>query len=79
MCLTLQRYETTETYVLVNQTGEDMCQPHLFSVVAMDDAGESSASIMMESIPLSEIMISVISISGAWRYSFYAFDMYIPT
>ena len=49
-----QSYETTETYVLVSQTGEGDCQPHLFSVTASNDAGTSPASTVMESIPICE-------------------------
>ena len=50
-----QSYETTETYVLVSQTGEGDCQPHLFSVTASNDAGTSPASTIMESIPICEL------------------------
>ena len=49
-----QSYEITETYVLVSQTGEGDCQPHLFSVTASNDAGTSPASTIMESIPICE-------------------------
>ena len=40
--------------MLVNQTGEGECQPHIFSVTATNDAGNSSASNITESIPISK-------------------------
>jgi hypothetical protein len=53
---------TEETYVLVNQTGEGECQPHIFSVTATNDAGNSSASNITESIPINP-NVSAISTS----------------
>lgn len=45
---------TNETHVLVDETREAVCQPHIFSVTAMNEAGNSSASTIMDSIPICE-------------------------
>lgn len=50
----MQMNVTIETHVLVGETRETVCQPHVFSVTAMNEAGNSSASTIMDSIPICE-------------------------
>ena len=50
----MQMDVTNETHVLVDETRETVCQPHVFSVTAMNEAGNSSASTIMDSIPICE-------------------------
>ena len=45
-----------ETYVLVSQRGNEKCQPHSFSVTAVNDAGSGPVSTIMDSIPICEAM-----------------------
>ena len=52
--LFFQMNETEETYLVVNQSQHE-CLPHIFSVTARNDAGESPAFTIEESIPISEM------------------------
>ena len=47
--------QTEETYFLVSQSSQEVCQPHNFSVTAMNEVGNSSTYTIRESIPISEI------------------------
>ena len=42
--------------MLVSQRGNEKCQPHSFSVTAMNDAGSDPVSTIMDSIPICEAM-----------------------
>jgi hypothetical protein len=44
---------TKETYIVLENKGESGCQLHNFSVIAMNDAGNSTASPITESIPIT--------------------------
>ena len=50
----MQMYDTNTTSVLINQTVEDSCQPHSFTVTARNDAGVSNGTSIQESIPICE-------------------------
>ena len=56
-CPCIQTY-VNETYILVDQMKESECELHYFSVIAMDEAGNSTPSTIMESIPLSKTLHS---------------------
>ena len=50
----MQTKVTKETYIMLENKGESGCQLHNFSVIAMNDAGNSTASPITESIPISK-------------------------
>ena len=52
--------ETVETYFILNQNIERSCQPHIFTVTAMNDAGTSISATIMESIPICKYILHMI-------------------
>ena len=42
------------THLLINQTVEESCEPHSFTVTARNDAGVSNGTSIQESIPICE-------------------------
>ena len=54
-CYCTQSDEIEGTFVSVSQGRESLCQTHIFSVFARNDAGNSSVSTIMDSIPICEL------------------------